>query len=111
LTVSRSSPEDVGTRQVVLSLDGERLATLLYGEGVTREIGAGPHRLRAHNTLVWKTIDFEATAGEHVRFVTVNRAGFGSMTLLALLGVGPLYVTLDRVEAPGTREERTGDGG
>jgi hypothetical protein len=34
---------------------------------------------------------------EHVRFSAVNRAGFGSMALVVLLGVGPLYVTFDRL--------------
>lgn len=97
LTVERRNTDDVRTRQVVLSLDGEPLATLLFGDRVTREIAPGPHRLRAHNTLVWKTVEFEAKPGEHVRFTTVNRAGLGSTALVALLGVGPLYVTLERL--------------
>lgn len=54
LTVERTSPEDVATRQIVLTLDGERLATLLFGGRISREIAPGRHRLRAHNTLVWK---------------------------------------------------------
>jgi hypothetical protein len=97
LTVERTSPQDVGTRQVVLSLDGEPLATLLFGQQATRDIAPGRHRLRAHNTLVWKTVEFDAAADEQVRFCTVNRAGLGSMALVALLGVGPLYVTLERM--------------
>lgn len=97
LTVERAAPVDVQVRQVVLTLDNEPLATLLFGERVTREISAGHHRLRAHNTLVWKTVDFDAAPGEHLRFAAVNRAGLGSMALVALLGVGPLYVTLERV--------------
>ena len=101
LIVTRDSEKDVGQRQIVLTLDGEPLATLLFGESVTREIPAGSHRLRAHNTLVWKTREFDAAPGEHVRFSTVNRAGFGTMALVALLGVGPIYVTLDRVQPSG----------
>ena len=85
------------TRQVVLTLDGEPLGTLLFGQRVTREIPPGHHRLRAHNTLVWKTVEFDASSGEHVRLSVVNRAGFGSMALVALLGVGPLYVTRERL--------------
>jgi hypothetical protein len=99
LSVERAGPADVRTRQVVLSLDGEPLATLLFGERVTREISEGPHRLRAHNTLVWKTVAFDVSPGEHVRYGVVNRAGLGSMALVALLGVGPLYVTLERLPA------------
>jgi len=96
LTVARTSPDDVGQRQIVLTLDGRPLATLLFAESVTREIAPGLHRLRAHNTLVWKTVEFDAAPDERLRFLTVNRAGLGSMALVALLGVGPLYVTIER---------------
>jgi hypothetical protein len=97
LTVERNGPDDVRTRQVVVSVDGERLATLLFGERASREIAPGQHRLRAHNTLVWKTVEFAAAPNEHVRFRVVNRAGLGSMTLVALLGVGPLFVKVERM--------------
>ncbi|MEO8520314.1 MAG: hypothetical protein ABI603_03060 [Acidobacteriota bacterium] len=99
LTVERTSPADVAQRQIVVSLDGSPFATLLHGNRATRDLSPGPHRLRAHNTLVWKTVDFEARPGEHVRFEVVNRAGPGTLTLIALLGVGPLYVTLTRIGA------------
>jgi hypothetical protein len=98
LIVERTSTNDVQQRQIVLSLDGEAFATLLYGESATREIAEGHHRLRAHNTLVWKTTEFDVRAGDTIRFVAVNRAGRGTMTLIALLGVGPLYVTLERAD-------------
>jgi hypothetical protein len=97
VTVERNGSDDVRTRQVVVSLDGERLATLLFGERTTRDISPGHHRLRAHNTLVWKTVDFDAAPGEHVSFRVVNRAGLGSMALVALLGVGPLFVKVERL--------------
>jgi hypothetical protein len=97
VTVERRDPADVRIRQVVVTLDGEAFATLLFGETATRPISPGPHRLRVHNTLVWKTVTFDAAAGEHVRFRAVNRAGLGSMTLVALLGAGPLYVTVERL--------------
>jgi hypothetical protein len=79
----------------VTSLDGEPLGTLLFGESVTREIPPGTHRLRAHNTLFWKTREFQAVAGAHVRFNVVNRAGLGSFSLLGLFGAAPLYLTLE----------------
>jgi hypothetical protein len=97
VSVERNGPDDVRTRQVVVSLDGERLATLLFGERTVRDISPGHHRLRAHNTLVWKTVEFDAAPREHVRFRVVNRAGLGSMTLVALLGVGPMFVTVERL--------------
>ena len=96
LSITRQSPGDVRQRQIVVSLDGAPLATLMYGESVTREIPPGRHRIRAHNTLVWKTREFDAQPGDHVRFVATNRAGFGTFWMIALLGSGPLYLTFER---------------
>jgi hypothetical protein len=96
ITVTRKHAGDIEDRQVVVSLDGERLATLMYGDEVTREVAAGSHRLRAHNTLFWKTLDVDLAPGEHARFRAVNRAGMGTYSLLGVLGVGPLFLTFER---------------
>ena len=96
ITVTRKDPRDVQDRQIVVSLDGEPLATLLYGQEVTRDVAAGRHRLRAHNTLFWKTIDFDLAAGESARFRVINRAGTGTFAMLGLLGAGPLFLTVER---------------
>lgn len=96
LTVSRTSPDDARERQVVVSIDGRKIATLLFGGVITREIEPGPHRLRAHNTLVWKTLDFEVAAGDEARFTVVNRPGRGTTGLLSILGARPLYLDLTR---------------
>jgi hypothetical protein len=100
ITIARKRPEDVRDRQIVVSLDGEALATLLFGDSVTREVGPGEHRLRAHNTLFWKTLDFDLEPRQHARFVAINRAGFGTYSLLGLLGAGPLYLTFEREADP-----------
>lgn len=97
LTVERRDAADVRIRQVVVAVDGQPFATLLFGETATHPVPAGRHRLRVHNTLVWKNVEFDAAPGQHLRFSVVNRAGLWSMTLIALLGAGPLYVTVDRV--------------
>lgn len=96
LTVERKDEKDVRDRQVVVSIDGEPLATLLYGQQATRDVPPGPHRLKAHNTLFWKNIDVDLQPGEHARFVVINRAGTGTFSLLGMLGVGPLYLTFER---------------
>jgi hypothetical protein len=98
ITVSRRS-HDVQQRQLEVSLDGEHVATLMFGEETTREVAPGTHRLRVHNTLVWRTADFDLAPGEHVRFSAVNRAGPGTYSMLSMLGVGPLYVSLRREKA------------
>jgi len=99
LTVRRTAPDDVQDRQVYLSIDGEDWVTLLYGQTVTRELAAGPHSLKANNTLVRKTVTFEARPGEHVRFQCINRAHWSGMLFMAFLGAAVLTVRLERESA------------
>jgi hypothetical protein len=96
VVVVRNSGEDAQERQIVVSLDGEQLATLMFGQKVRRELAPGKHRLRAHNTLVWKTIDFEVQAGETAQFSVINRPGRGTFGLLSLIGARPLYLDVRR---------------
>ena len=96
ITIRRKDPADVRDRQIVVSMDGQSLATLLFGNEVSRDVDSGEHRLRAHNTLFWKTIDLSLAPGEHAVFRVVNRAGMGTFSLLGLLGAGPLYLTFER---------------
>jgi hypothetical protein len=100
ITVRRTSKQDVGERHVVVSVDGRKLADLLYGQRLTRELEPGHHRLKVHNTLVWKTLEFDLAPGEHIHFTTANRLGSGAWQLLMLIGAGPLYVTLERDSLP-----------
>lgn len=96
ITVTRREAGDVKDRQIVVSVDGQPWTTLLFGHQATKPLEPGEHRLRAHNTLFWKTIDVVLQPDEHVRFVVANRAGFGTYPLLGLLGAGPLYLTFER---------------
>ena len=100
ITVRRQSRADVGYREIFVSLDDQDLAILRHGEEVTREVAPGAHRLKAHNTLFRKTLDFTVNVGEHASFIAINRAGFGTYSVLAFfIGGGPLYLTFER-EAP-----------
>ena len=96
LTIHRTSPADVKVRQVIMSLDGTKIGTLMYGQSLTREIPPGRHRLRANNTLVWRTVEFDAEPGVEVHYRCENRAPQSLYFMLFLFGVAPLYVTLDR---------------
>lgn len=96
LTVTRRSSEDVQQRQIIVSADGTELGTLMFGDSAAKAIAPGHHVLKVHNTLVWKSVEFDASPGEEVRFSVVNRAGWGTWWMLSLLGVGPLYVTVER---------------
>jgi hypothetical protein len=97
LTVTRTDPADVKQRQLIVSLDGQRLGQLMFGESLTHEMLPGPHRLRISNTLFWKTIAFDARPGEDVRFEAVNRAGRLTYPMMVVMGAGPLYLTVRRV--------------
>ena len=97
ITVSRTLPSDIGIREVYVYLDGKMIATLKNRQSVTREIFPGQHSIRAHNTLVGRTIEFSVQPGEHVRFTTSNRAGCAS-ALIVVLGAGPIYISLEREE-------------
>jgi hypothetical protein len=96
ITVVRRHATDVRDRQIIVSVDGARLGTLLFGDAATAEVEPGAHRVRAHNTLFWRTLDVDLRPGEHARFVAINRPGFGTYALLGLLGAGPLYLTFER---------------
>jgi hypothetical protein len=57
-----------------------------------------------HNTLFWRTLEFEVAVGEHASFVAINRAGFGTYSVFAyMLGTNVLYLTLEREEFYGSR--------
>lgn len=96
LTVRRTAVDDVQDRQVYLSLDGEEWGTLYYGHELTCEIAPGRHRLKANNTLVRRTVEFDVTPGEHVRYQCINRAHWTAMLFMAFLGAAVLTVTLVR---------------
>ncbi len=95
LTISRTSPSDVQQRQVIIKLDGESFATLLYGQSITREIPPGSHRLRFDNTWAKKTVEFKAADAEELNFNVINRAGRFTWWMVAVLGAGPMYLTIE----------------
>ena len=98
ITVTRRASTDVRQRQVYVTVDGQPFAELLYGDSVTGQVSAGTHRIRANNTLVWKTLECTLQPGEHAHFTIVNRPGPGTYALLRLLGTGPIYLTFERAD-------------
>jgi hypothetical protein len=100
LTVSRPGPGTLSDNYpITLSLDGEPMARLMAGRAATCELPPGRHRLRANNTLMWKTVEFDVEPGGHVRFVASNRSGAWT-TIMAVIGTGWFYLDLTRDAAP-----------
>jgi hypothetical protein len=97
VTITRTSQADFGSRQLEVSIDGEHVATLLWGDSVTRQLSPGRHRVRVHNTLVWKTLELTLAPEEQVFYEAINKTGPGTILLTLLFGIGPLYVSLERM--------------
>lgn len=95
LTVPRTSPQDIQDRQIIVKLDGEEFATLMYGQTASGRVAAGLHRLRVDNTWNKKTVEFELAPGEHARFRTINREGRLTW-FFAGFGIDPIYVSIMR---------------
>ena len=83
VTITRTHQSDFRQRQLIITLDGERLGDLLFGDAISRDVAPGPHTLRVSNTLVWKTVTFDVKPGEQVRFEAINRAGKLTYPMLA----------------------------
>jgi len=96
VTVLRSSPDDSQQRQVIVKLDGEWIADLLYGFKISRAVTPGRHRLQVDNTWQKKKLEFDIAPGEEVKFQTVNKMGKLTWFLVSTIGVGPMYVSIER---------------
>jgi hypothetical protein len=98
LVLRRQSPRDARQRQVYASLDDEYLGMLVFGEQITRDVAPGRHVLKANNTLVWKSYEFEARSGEDISISLINYQPRGFMAMLAVFGVGVLLLSIERDE-------------
>ena len=95
ITVTRDSPDDVQSRQIIVSLDGERKGELMFGDAITFSASSGHHSLRVDNTWNHKDIEVQVNAGVDLRFVTKSHAGDFSKFLLVAFGAGPIYVSIE----------------
>jgi hypothetical protein len=100
LTVHRTAGWDEQSRQILCSVDGAYVGQLLYGQTLTREIAPGAHTLKANNTLVWKTVPFEADAGQHVQFTVWNEPLGGWFMRLLFIFVGAAALKLGIAPGP-----------
>jgi hypothetical protein len=96
VTISRQHDTDARTRQVIARIDDGEPRTLMFGDAVTVEVPPGRHLLRANNTLVWKRVAFAAEPGEHLEFELINRPGRFMLGFLAIMGVAPLFLRIEK---------------
>ena len=97
VTLSRTHPRDCGQRQVFARIDQGKRIALVFGETVTVEVSPGRHRLRAHNTLFWKTVDFAMEPAEHIEFLFINEARWWTAGMVGLFGSAPLFLTVRKI--------------
>jgi hypothetical protein len=76
ITITRNSPEDVQTRQIVVFLDGELMGELLFGDEIALSVSPGRHTLRVDNTWNHKDLNIDVSAGDDLHFVTKSIGGF-----------------------------------
>ena len=100
LTIHRTAVWDEQSRQILCSIDGTYTGQLLYGQTLTRQIPAGSHTLKANNTLVWKTVPFEATAGDHLHFTVWNEPMGGWLWKILFIFVGAAALKLGVAPGP-----------
>jgi hypothetical protein len=96
VTIARTDPRDVGQRQVFVQIDQGPKHALRFGESLTEQVEPGLHRLRAHNTLVWKTENFAVESGEHLEFLVINHCGPVWQGIAAVLGAAPMFLKIRR---------------
>jgi hypothetical protein len=96
LTIHRTSPFDMQERELYVSVDGAPNVILSYGDQVTIPLTPGHHRLRVHNTISRRRVEFDVAPGEHVRFSAANVWGKNFGILATFLGIGPMHTVLER---------------
>jgi hypothetical protein len=95
LTLIRNAPDDVQDRWVRVFIDEGPEEILRYGQTLTRELPAGRHRVRAHNTLSADTIEFDAGPGQAVRIKVFNTVAKGGVLMLMATGFAFINVRLE----------------
>ncbi len=98
LVVSRTSPNDIGMRDLYVLVDDLEEQTLLNGQSLTLHLSPGQHTVKVTNRLFTTQAEFDLRERESVRFVASNRAVGGFFSFLFVLGgTGAYRVTLDPV--------------
>jgi hypothetical protein len=101
LVITRDHPQDIQDRPVYLWIDDKKWEGVLkYGKTFTQQIAPGHHKIKANNTLFSDKVEFDAHAGETVRFRAENGLTPGGMVMVLMLGVAYLKVRLVRLPAP-----------
>jgi hypothetical protein len=99
VTITRDAPNDFSDRQIYVWVDEEACGKIKYGESIVREVEPGRHQVRVFNTLLSRTLAFDASPGEQIRLKcgTGMPGGGWSWLMMVFLHVTYLRVWLERV--------------
>jgi hypothetical protein len=103
LVVRRTDDHDVKQREIYVSVDGGPNEILSFGDIVRIPVEPGHHRLRAHNTWSRRVAEFDAKAGQEVRFRTANVPGKGYLTTAVFFGFAFMNTELEREDDSAVR--------
>jgi hypothetical protein len=96
LIVSRTSPNDIGMRDLYVLVDDREEQTLLNGQTLSLPLEPGKHTLKVTNRLFTQKADFSLESGQTAKFIASNRALGGLFSFLIVLGgTGAYKVTLE----------------
>lgn len=96
ITIIRNAPDDVQDRWIRIYIDDRPEEILRYGETLTRDVPAGHHKVKAHNTLSSHVIEFDAAPGEQVRIACHNTVARGGILMMLTTGFAFITVRLER---------------
>lgn len=100
ISLSRNREDDWADRVIYVWVNDERLAPIRYGKTITVTVPPGRHRVKVHNTLRGRTLEFDAAPGAHVRLSCGNETATGGMLTMLMIGVAALRVRLERLPDP-----------
>ena len=97
IVLRRTSSEDVGVREIYVTIDGRDAGVLRPGDIVTKQVPPGRHVVKASNTLFRTTVEFDAAEGETIRYQCENGLSPGGIVMVLFMGVAYLKVKLVRL--------------
>jgi hypothetical protein len=96
----RDSDKDIGFREAIIYLDGEKVGWVDYKHVLEVPIKPGPHSLRAFNRILnSKTVEFTVEPGERLTFQVANVGGFIFKFLMMLcMGIPSIRLNQESAE-------------
>ncbi len=96
LVVSRTSPKDIGMRDLYVVVDEQEERTLLNGQSLSLDLPSGEHTVKVTNRLFTRKTLVDVKTGQTTTFITSNKALGGMFSLLIVIGgTGAYKVTLE----------------